>query len=707
MRIQWKFFILLLAVGVLPLALVATVSLNATGRFGRAASQEMARELEEMVAAQVRRDAASASAAVARGAGAARAAARALALEAEARLAQGLTDLPRVWYSEDYDTPGREPGGMERPGRYARPGEGGAMAVNFGQLVFATAPGVDRRDVRGQAARLSRILPAAQALFRDLEGSAYRLHVTLETGLTAAYPGFGGYPEGFDPRRAGWYRRARGAEGPVWSELLVSRSTGLALFSFSAPLRGPGGGFAGVASVELPLSWFLQEAELASSWTDRARSFIVGASQAGGGGREGLRVVAGEDYRDNAAGLVGGTYADLEPENEGRAFRSVVEGVRAGKPGAARLPFSGEDCIWSYAPLGVEGLAFLLVVPAEVAGRAPQELRALVDDGLAVQWFVTYVAAVGVALAAVLAAWFTSRRGTAATRAMTRAWARLGAGDFDVRLDLATGDERDELVRAFNDTVPKLAERLRLKESVSLAREVQQGLLPASLPTAPGLELAGATRYCDAAGGDFYDALRTGPGGALLVAVGDVSGHDVASALLMASTRAYLRSVGRSARPLAERVAALNRLVTADTADSGRFVTLFCLECDPGGGELAWVRAGHEPALAYDPATGRAEPLDGAGAALGFSASTVCAEGRRRFARPGELVVLCTDGVFEARAPSGEPFGRERLLGVLRSAGEGGAQSVLDAVFRALDEHRGGQPPEDDVTVVVVRRTAQ
>jgi hypothetical protein len=97
MRIQWKFFILLLAVGVLPLALVATVSLNATGRFGRAASQEMARELEEMVAAQVRRDAASASAAVARGAGAARAAARALALEAEARLAQGLTDLPRVW----------------------------------------------------------------------------------------------------------------------------------------------------------------------------------------------------------------------------------------------------------------------------------------------------------------------------------------------------------------------------------------------------------------------------------------------------------------------------------------------------------------------------------------------------------------------------------------------------------------------------------
>lgn len=711
MRIQWKLFMLLLAVGVLPLALVATVSLTGTARFGHGAVEEMSRELSSMVASQVARDANSASAAVAKGAGAARAALRALSTRAEVLLSRPYKGFERVYYSEDYDTPGRAPAGMQAPPGYAHPEGGASREVNFDQFVFVTAPGVSRLETRGEAARLSALLPEARALFEDLGGSAFRLLVTLKSGLTAAYPGFGGYPKDFDPRASSWYRRARDAGGPIWSELLVSRSSGQALFSFASPLHAEDGRFAGVASIELPLSWFLQEAELASAWTGSMRSFIV-APEEDENGHPGLTVLAGKNYARDARQRVGGEYESLEPEREAKSFRAMAAEIATGKAGVSRLPFDGQDSVWAWSPLGHGGLAFLLVVPASVASSVPDHLSAQVEDGLSMQWFATYVAAVGVALSAVLAAWIVSSRGVASTRAMLRAWERLGEGDFETRLELETGDERDQLVRAFNDTVPKLAERLRLRRSVDLAKEIQEQLLPVRMPEVPGIEVAGRATYSAGAGGDFYDVFQTAPGGPLFVAVGDVSGHDVAAALLMASTRAYLRSVGRSRRPLAERVAAVNRLVCADMGSMGHFVTLFCLECDPSdGGDgfgLRWVRAGHEPAWLVDPATERVRPLEGAGAALGMVAGKVCEEGRGALSKAGELVALCTDGVFEAENGAGEQYGRERFKRALLEAARKGADAaaVLEEVLASLSAHCGERAPEDDVTVVIVRRIA-
>lgn len=710
MRVQWKLFVMLFVVGVLPLVLVASVSLRAARDSGQELAGELRRELTDMISSQLQRDVRAASTAVQRGVGTAEAALRALTLTSERLLEQDIRTMPRVYYAKDYDTPGKQPADISRPPGYVRHGGDGPVAVSFGQMVFVNAPGVSRLETRADTARLARLLPVCRALFHDLGGTAYRMFVSLESGVTAAYPGFGGYPDRFDPRRASWYRRARESGGvPVWSELLVSRGTGMALYSFTSPVRGPDGSFAGVASVELPLTWFLQEAELASAWTERMHSFIVTADKDGGTGRAALHVLARRAYNEDASDLVGEAYQLLDSDTDKRAFQALADDILAGGSGTTLLEYEGEDCIWSYAPLDRKGMAFVLVVPTEVAGAGSQRIEESTENIVSVQWLVTYAAAVVLAFAAAVAAYLFSRRGAAVTEAMVRAWKRLAGGDFEVRMSLRTGDERDDLVAAFNETVPKLAERVRLKHSVSLAREVQQGLLPEELPQVPGLDVAGVTLYCDETGGDWYDVIQTSREGSLLVAVADVSGHDVASALLMASTRAFLRSAAHGGRPLAERVAAVNRLVTADVAGSGRFVTMFCLEYQAGSGDITWVRAGHESGWLFEPDGADPEELGGEGLALGFKATGVCAEGRRMFSRPDSLVVLCTDGVLETVNPEGELFGRERMLQAVRSAlkpEDVDAGAVVRAVVETLDAFRASEELSDDVSILVLRRTA-
>src|SRR5262249_46635036 len=120
---------------------------------------------------------------------------------------------------------------------------------------------------------------------------------------------------------------------------------------------------------------------------------------------------------------------------------------------------------------------------------------------------------------------------------------RVGAGDLEARADFGGIREFRQLAAALNRMIGDLRDRLRLRHSLSVAMEVQRRPLPASPPTVRGLDVAGHSTYCDETGGDYYDFLvldKTAPG-AVLVALGDVMGHGIAAALVMASVRAVLR----------------------------------------------------------------------------------------------------------------------------------------------------------------------
>jgi sigma-B regulation protein RsbU (phosphoserine phosphatase) len=277
-------------------------------------------------------------------------------------------------------------------------------------------------------------------------------------------------------------------------------------------------------------------------------------------------------------------------------------------------------------------------------------------------------------------------------------------GRFNRRVQVVSNDEIGYTGDVINEMAKGLIERERMQRSLSLAREVQQSLLPLKAPRIPGLEIDGQSLYCDETGGDYFDFLEIEQGGSrkLAAVIGDVSGHGVSAALLMTSLRALLRAgAGNLAGGPQEMVAYLNRRISLDTEETGQFVTFFYLEVDPQTRVLEWVRAGHEPAYLYRPQEDRFETLEGRGIALGIARESRY-EMNRTQARPGEILVLTTDGIFETRCRD-EMFGRKRFLEVIRRSHHLRAPGIRNAVLEALDDFRDHSAQEDDVTLVVIK----
>ena len=264
--------------------------------------------------------------------------------------------------------------------------------------------------------------------------------------------------------------------------------------------------------------------------------------------------------------------------------------------------------------------------------------------------------------------------------------------------------EFGQLGRTVNEMVPQLADRMRLRQSLNLAMEVQQHLLPAQAPHIEGLDIAGRSIYCDETGGDYYDFLemtKMGPQ-QLGVAVGDVTGHGIAAALLMATGRALLRS--RSDRPgtLAEMISDINRHLTADSA-AGRFMTLVYLLIDARARTLRWISAGHDSPITYDLSTETFGELAGAGIPLGVDADWQYEEHAGPIPADGQIIVIGTDGIWEARDPAGEMFGKERLRRVIQANADQPTEHISQAITHEVAAFRQNRSQEDDITLVVIK----
>jgi sigma-B regulation protein RsbU (phosphoserine phosphatase) len=287
---------------------------------------------------------------------------------------------------------------------------------------------------------------------------------------------------------------------------------------------------------------------------------------------------------------------------------------------------------------------------------------------------------------------------------MVEALDRLAGGDFSSRMELNTGDERDILARSFNEMVPHLEDRLRIRKALEVAQEVQQNLLPLEIPVLPGFDISATAVYCDETGGDYFDFFPCGEDCEYLdVAIGDVSGHGVPAALLMTTARALLRM--RSSQPgsMDQVVNSVNRHLTADTYEDGGFMTLLYLNIDQANRRLRWVRAGHEPGIFYDPATDMFEELLGPGIALGVDEEWQYEENERTGLASGQIIFLGTDGIWDTLNAKGEMFGKDRLYEIIRRKAHSTATTIQTAVLEALGAFRGKCNQEDDITMVVIK----
>jgi sigma-B regulation protein RsbU (phosphoserine phosphatase) len=286
-----------------------------------------------------------------------------------------------------------------------------------------------------------------------------------------------------------------------------------------------------------------------------------------------------------------------------------------------------------------------------------------------------------------------------------RALQAVRNGDFDKKVRVTSNDEIGYTGDAVNEMTEGLKERDRMRHSLELAKEVQQNFMPKADPKVAGLDIAGQSKYCDRTGGDYYDYLKFGKPeeGKVAVVIGDVSGHGIPSALLMAAARSSLRQRVLAAGEVARIVSDVNRQLASDVVESGRFMTLFYSEIDAQNHCIRWVRAGHEPAIFYDPSTDTFEELKGKGMALGVDEDWQYEEYQRTDLKKGQIIVLATDGIWEAHNAKAEMFGKVAFYEIIRRNAAETASHILETVYDELEQFQKDVEPEDDVTLVVIK----
>jgi sigma-B regulation protein RsbU (phosphoserine phosphatase) len=272
---------------------------------------------------------------------------------------------------------------------------------------------------------------------------------------------------------------------------------------------------------------------------------------------------------------------------------------------------------------------------------------------------------------------------------------------------LADGWQMDELDFALNTIRASLDARLvdaRVRGSFREAAEIQQSLLVEEPPRFPGFDFAARSLAAEEVGGDFYD-FHAFNGDIIGLSIGDASGHGLPAALLVRDVVTGLRMGIEKELKIAHVFEKLNRVIHRSRLSS-RFVSVFYGELERDG-NLVYVNAGHQPPILFFRDSRPGQPSD-VQLNLGGTVIGPLPEARfqRGFARirPGEVLLMLTDGILERRNPAGEFFGLDCVRTVVREAQDGTAPVILDRLFAAALAWGEGRPWEDDATIVVVKR---
>ncbi|NOT02702.1 MAG: SpoIIE family protein phosphatase [Phycisphaerales bacterium] len=246
------------------------------------------------------------------------------------------------------------------------------------------------------------------------------------------------------------------------------------------------------------------------------------------------------------------------------------------------------------------------------------------------------------------------------------------------------------------------AEKQQLERDLSLARDIQQRLLPRGNPSVRGYDIAGYNKPADATGGDCYDyvSVQTHSTGFLLA---DVTGHGVGPALIAAECRALVRAFSLKSSDPAEVLRETNR-VLCDDLDSGRFVTAFFGILDPDAHIVRFLSAGHGPILHYRRLRGRCDELPATTYPLGIVPELDSCESQVVPLARGDMLVLTTDGLFEWHDPDGDQYGLERLNASIHDCRDMPADALIHELHRRVVAFGRGTPQADDITAIIVKR---
>jgi serine phosphatase RsbU (regulator of sigma subunit) len=284
----------------------------------------------------------------------------------------------------------------------------------------------------------------------------------------------------------------------------------------------------------------------------------------------------------------------------------------------------------------------------------------------------------------------------------------LGVMEF-FSLEIRKPDE--ELLQTMTSIcshVSQFIERMRAEKALFLreaelrvATKIQRGLIPKVSPPLAGFDIAGVSHCAAETGGDFFDFFPLLDGSQGLV-IADASGHGLGPALLATETRAYLRALSLAHAGLDRTVALVNRCLVEDVGDD-HFVTLILARLDPRTHSLVYTNAGHPCGCVVDPSGGVRAYLKSTGPLLGVFPEGDFPMGPATTLGPGDLVLLLTDGVIDARAPDGTSFGSQRAIDIVHAYRWDTAAEIVFNLYHAVRAFAHNQPQLDDITAVVIK----
>jgi sigma-B regulation protein RsbU (phosphoserine phosphatase) len=496
----------------------------------------------------------------------------------------------------------------------------------------------------------------------------------------------------YDPRQRPFYLGAKQADRLVWLPPYVFYWQWVPGITCAVPVKDAGGQLRGILTADFDLN-ALSDFVAGLSVSEHSLVFLFTSDQvllahpnrrAVSGERENAKLLTLADAGDP---LVDAYRANLKPDHltasDGETFHRFEFRHDGTDYLASATTFRvGEDLVW---------------VVGVVAPKSD-----FVGDVWRTQAFALAAATVAV-LAAVALAFALASAVSRPVQSVIGFMQRVGRGDLDAKAEFGGSGEFRQLADALNRMIADLRDRLRLLHSLGVAMEVQQRLLPAGAPKVRGLDVAGHSTYCDETGGDYYDFLvldKAAPH-QVLVALGDVMGHGVAAALVMAGVRAVLHDRAVATGDLAELMGRLNNLIAADHGGE-RFMTMHLSVLDARTQTMRWASAGHDPVIVFDPAKDRFTELGQGDLPLGIMDDTQYSEHNSAL-RPGQVLFIGTDGVWEMPDAKGEQFGKDRLREVIRQSAGHSADEIVRAVRERLTAYRGDVKSVDDVTFVVVK----
>ncbi len=708
MKIRWKLLILLLVIALVPLVVWTGLHMRSMRRLGGQLASDRREILAENARHHLLHIVDNYGEIIARDAEILECALIIQADEVEDRLAKKPPDSPRLFFGEDYDKGVNLPSGMKLSARLTRLDPDGKVVpipVTYDQQVCVLMAGVDRKAVADDLGRLSTMPDAYRSLHKSNAKRMSWQYTSLESGIHTCYPGHGNYPPDYDPRKRIWYRQAREEGALTWTLPAVDVSTRTVALSLAMPVHYPDGSFAGVTAIDVPLGGIFSELTLPKQWSDDAASLLVIPGPKGDEAEGKLVILAQASYAGHRKDWRGPELKQYLKSEDTDELKALFSDAVAGKSGVRKMRYKGKDALWAYGAGGAEKQFPIVIVPYDKVIAEAAEAEKYVLDRMAHNTRIAGVVMLGVVVVVVIVAFFISRSVTMPLVRLADAAERLAAGDYDAGVQVRTGDELQDLGEIFNDMGPKLRQHESMQRSLAVAMEIQQQLLPLKSPEIAGFDVAGTSIYCDETGGDYYDFIDLVDlgSGKLGIAVGDVTGHGIGAALLMASARGVLRShAGRHGGDLSELFSVLNTHLVRDTGET-RFMTLFYGVLDAKTRSLEWTSGGHDPAIWLRRSTGKFEELPNTGVPLGIMEDATFDSVEPVTLESGDVVAIGTDGIWEAANAAGDMFGKDRMREVLSACADSSAAEIHNAVVAAVNEFLGQTHQQDDITLVIIK----